>query len=263
MQTGRYIEIHTYRSRHGQPYIYIYIYIHTCIRIYIYIYIYVYVYLHTHTHTWTSDMGSEWLPLSPPTNWQDRHCQYNPHESKWTSEGGEACALHLHMGHKIKGAPGRWEFRMHKEADRRFGINKCAWVCDVFPPREYAYCSPLMNQHTNLGPLLKNEQSGVQRCHRQLRCPPRVRQLRYPPRAGATWLIICVTWRIQSSYHIYLPSAHEWARYGVRYDMTPSYVRHNRFKGETWLVIRLHSPPPHEPSRYGACRCHGQLRHPL
>jgi len=157
------------------------------------------MYIYTHTHTWTSDMGNEWLPLSPPTNWQDRHCQYNPHTSKWTSEGGEACALHLHMGHKIKGAPGRWEFRAHKEADRRFGIHKCAWVCDVFPPREYAKKNPHTNQHTNLGPLLKNEQCRARRRLRQFRYPPSVRQLRYPSRAGATWLIICVTWRIQSS----------------------------------------------------------------
>ena len=69
----------------------------------------------------TSDMGSEWLPLVPPTNAESPHCEWNARKGKWLNEGGETCGLHLHMGHKIKGAPGRWEFRMHKEADRRFG----------------------------------------------------------------------------------------------------------------------------------------------
>lgn len=34
---------------------------------------------------------------------------------------GHPCGLHFHLGHKIKGIPGKWEFRAHKEIDRRFG----------------------------------------------------------------------------------------------------------------------------------------------
>ena len=59
-------------------------------------------------------MGNEWQPLVPPTNLKSPHCEWDARKGKWVSQGGKTCGLHLHMGHNIQGAPGRWEFRLHK-----------------------------------------------------------------------------------------------------------------------------------------------------
>jgi len=83
-------------------------------------------------------MGNEWLPLTPPANLKKSRCEWKADNGgsargsaggkeggeegskvqgmggRWLTPSNEECALHLHMGHKIKGSPGRWEFRSHK-----------------------------------------------------------------------------------------------------------------------------------------------------
>ena len=42
-------------------------------------------------------------------------------QGEWRTRSGHRCGLHLHGQHKIKGVPGKWEFRAHKEVDREWG----------------------------------------------------------------------------------------------------------------------------------------------
>ncbi|EKX33425.1 hypothetical protein GUITHDRAFT_120374 [Guillardia theta CCMP2712] len=67
------------------------------------------------------DNGNEWHPLEPPGNDRDFACEYSQRKGRWVTPTGRDCGLHLHMGHKRKGTPGRWDRRQHKEADERFG----------------------------------------------------------------------------------------------------------------------------------------------
>ena len=70
----------------------------------------------------SDDDGNQWRPLTPPEDHTNHICQYRHGNSgPWKDPRGHDCSLHLHLGHKIKGSPGKWEFRHHLELDQRFG----------------------------------------------------------------------------------------------------------------------------------------------
>ena len=76
----------------------------------------------------STDNGNEWRPVTPPPGSRDMGCRMDRASGEWRGPGGVACGLQLRLGRKLKGVPGKWELRQHKQvrppANVEYGVQE-------------------------------------------------------------------------------------------------------------------------------------------
>ncbi len=64
----------------------------------------------------STDNGNEWRTVAPPDGARgEGGCRLEQATGEWRGAGGGACGLQLRLGRKLKGVPGKWELRQHKQ----------------------------------------------------------------------------------------------------------------------------------------------------
>ena len=64
------------------------------------------------------DLAQATDPAPDPIEEKGRGGRSDSRSGEWRGAGGKGCGLQLRMGRKLKGVPGKWELRQHKQVTR-------------------------------------------------------------------------------------------------------------------------------------------------